>query len=120
MKILHTYEDGTTKVLYNDGSISLMPPSTDIEIKILVRQGDKLVSMPVAGGLPTEIESEEDAKWTTLSATTNQMELIYKAMVNAGMAVARFLGNEKTTYNLLGNLAGIRAILWPDKEKEKK
>ncbi len=119
MKILHKYEDGTLKVVLDNGEITLISPIQDIEIKILVKKGDTLISVPIAGGLPTEIKCESDAEWMKLSATTDKMELIYKAMGNAGLIVARALENNKITYDLLSRLSDIREILFGKKESKK-
>ena len=124
-RVLHTYEDGTQKVVYSDGRIGLYKPTCgkpvdnpnikDIELKILVKVGDKVYSSLSAGGIPISMD-EADAKWFTISGSTYG-ELIYKVLINSAMICARALGSAAQVY-FMGCIMPIRMIFDPSvKEK---
>jgi hypothetical protein len=93
VKRLHHYEDGTLKVVYDNGTVDLMFSGVkDIETKFLVKVDGKIFTIPIAGGIPVRIDSEADARWVRLSGSSAG-ELIYKAIVNSGMTVARTISD---------------------------
>jgi hypothetical protein len=118
MKILHTYEDGTLKVKLDSGAICLQKPTKDIEMKILVKVDGATYSIPLVGGLPAEIEHEDQAPWIKLSGT-NLAELLYKAMANCGMTVTRAFKDASVSYNFLSSLKAIKDVLFENEKPAK-
>lgn len=117
MKILHKYEDGTLKVAYKNGEISLLPPVSTLDVKIMVMRGDDIFTIPIAGGVPVKIENEEDAKWIRVAGITEK-ELIHKVIINTGLTTAHSLG-EGAINRFIGLLRPLY-FLFGKKEKPEK
>jgi hypothetical protein len=104
VKILHTYDDGTCKVLMDTGEVSLIrsvngqpcliqsvpEPSKSLELKIAIKTNGKTYTLPLCSGPPAQDEIE--ATWIKISGSTYS-ELIYKVLINAGMLCGRALGS---------------------------
>ena len=121
MKILHRYEDGTLKVVYQNGKVGLYKPSgdkpkvnsdvKDVELKILMRVDGKIYTIPISGGLPAETDQ---SAWIRISGSTYS-ELIYKVIVNAGMLCGHALGHSAQHY-FISNIFAIKEALFGKEE----